>query len=117
MGGATISVTNAGGAAIRVKSELRLQHFEGGVWKDSIADGIELRPDCTPPSLPDCQTLAPGQTFKAMPWSGLLGQAGCFCDKCAPAPAGRYRIQAVSCDSADVYSGNAVDVVTWVGRP
>jgi hypothetical protein len=116
-GGATISVINASGTAVRLKSELRLQHLEAGVWKDSIAEGIELRPDCTAVSLPDCQTLAPGETFKVMPWSGLLGDAGCMCVGCGPAPAGRYRIQALSCDGTATYSGNAVDVVAWVSRP
>ena len=107
-GTVTISVENRGQAPVSLSTRLSLERLLAGRWATTdLAPGVlELREECTR-ALPACRTLAPGESLRVVAWSGY--NASIQCPRATPsdfpAPAGRYRVSATSCDGARVYTG------------
>jgi hypothetical protein len=100
-----LRVANTGGTTLSVDSTLALEHESGGRFVPLEGMGrVTLRGSCAS-AAPRCVTLAPGAEIFPPDWLGTTGDAQCACEACAPAPAGRYRFVARSCDGAKTYAG------------
>lgn len=107
-GTVAITVENRGHAPVSLATSLRLERLQAGRWAttDLTPSALELREECTRP-LPTCRTLAPGESLRVVAWSGYNALIQCprATPSDFPAPAGRYRVSATSCDGARVYTG------------
>lgn len=102
-----LRVANTGSTTLSIDSALTLEHESGGRFVPLEGMGrVTLRGSCTA-AAPRCVTLAPGAEIFPPDWLGTTGDAQCACEECAPAPAGRYRFVARSCDGAKTYTGEA----------
>jgi hypothetical protein len=100
-----VRVENHGTAPTNVGGNLLLQRRDGDAWED-VSARVQLRFDCRTEA-PDCATLAPGAVWIPPDWTGMLGDAQCDCERCAPAPAGTYRFVARSCGGDQRAEGEA----------
>jgi hypothetical protein len=107
-GSVAITIENRGQASVSLSTNLRLERLQAGRWAttDLAPSALELREECERP-LPTCRTLAPGERLRVVAWSGYNALIQCPRPTPSdfPAPAGRYRVSATSCDGAQVYVG------------
>jgi hypothetical protein len=80
----------------RLRAEVQVEREVGGRWERVGTAGLRLRARCED-AASDCVTLERDTELVVVPWSGMLGDAQCECTRCAPAPAGRYRFVATTC--------------------
>jgi hypothetical protein len=100
-----LRVANTGSTTLSIDSALAIEHESGGRFAPLEGMGrVTLRGSCTA-AAPRCVTLAPGAEIFPPDWLGTTGDAQCACEECGPAPAGRYRFIAKSCDGAKTYAG------------
>ncbi len=92
-----LRVENHGTEEASLASAVTVQRLDGEAWVDRAR--LELRFSCTDP-VTDCVTLAPGAVYLPPPWLGMVGDAQCDCDRCAPAEPGTYRFVVRSCGGA-----------------
>ena len=81
-----------GGNGATLWSEVVVEREEGGAWVRASVAGMRLRARCEG-TVPERVTLAPRASLTVAPWTGMLGDGQCFCTRCFPAPAGRYRFR------------------------
>jgi hypothetical protein len=102
-----IVLDNAAASALRLRRALRVEREQAGRWSRVTEVGaLWLRGDCQPVGgaiywpggAEECIDVPSGQRLEAPPWTGDIGDAQCACEKCRPAPAGRYRFVAEGCD-------------------
>ena len=100
-----LRLANTGSTTLSIDSALGLERESGGRFAPLEGLGrVTLRGSCTA-AAPRCVTLAPGAEIFPPDWLGTTGDAQCACEGCAPAPAGRYRFVAKSCDGSKTYAG------------
>ncbi|MCC6876725.1 MAG: hypothetical protein IT378_20650 [Sandaracinaceae bacterium] len=101
-----IRLENRGTELARVAPRVGIEALsEDGAWVRFEREAqLKLRYDCgaEPPS---CVELAPGGTLLPPPWLGTRGDAQCVCERCVPAPPGRYRFVVHRCDGAEDVEG------------
>ncbi len=100
-----IRIENRGTEPAELAGTVGLERREGSAWSAVDAVALDLRYSCADEA-PACVTLAPGGAYLPPPWRGVLGDAQCDCERCAPAPAGDYRIVVRSCDRAHAIAGD-----------
>lgn len=100
-----LRIANTGSTTLSVDAALVIERDVGGRFAPLEGLGrVTLRSSCEAPA-PRCVTLAPGAEIFPPDWLGTTGDAQCACEECGPAPAGRYRVVAKSCDGAKTYAG------------
>ncbi len=93
------AVRNLGKAPIAIADHVVLQRKVDGAWVDMTwipAGG------CGPATA--CTTIAPGDKLALPTWTGMTCMQ-CGCHANVPAPAGKYRLRAQSCDGTGDHVG------------
>ena len=99
-----LRVANTGSTTLSVDAALTIEREANGRFAPLEGIGrVTLRRSCEA-TAPGCVTLAPGAEIFPPDWLGTTGDAQCACEECGPAPAGRYRVVAKSCDGAKTYA-------------
>lgn len=101
-----IHVENHGTEAIELRTAVALEREDGDDW-DDVSAALTLRDTCAAEAS-ECITLAPGAVYIPPAWTGQLGDAQCECERCAPAPAGTYRLIVTSCSGAHRVEGEPI---------
>lgn len=115
-----IEVANVGHTSVSLSGTLDVEQLGDGGWSSVLYKDVSLALDC---SKATCTTIAPGATLHPGAW--WTATNGCIQDPCAcedggacvvdclsaPAPAGKYRIVARSCDGKTRSESDAFDVV------
>lgn len=97
--GHALAITNPSGASRSFHREIVVERRAAdGTWSEIAASGLLLRPSCELNDPPACVEVASGTTFRAAPWTDMVGDAQCACEECAPAGAGTYRFVFRRCD-------------------
>ena len=97
-----ISVTNASDGPVQLAKALVVETAHGSSWSELQGVGeLALRSDCQT-AAPACLTLVSGATLEPPAWLGTVGDAQCACERCGPAPVGRYRFVAHTCSGARI---------------
>lgn len=99
-----LRIENRGAENAELSGAVALQRRSGEAWSDVEGTSLDLRFSCED-AAPECVTLAPGAIYLPPPWMGLVGDAQCLCERCAPAPAGEYRLVVRSCSRAHTVEG------------
>ena len=98
-GGHALSITNQSGSARSFHREIAVERRAAdGTWSEIPASGLLLRTSCELNDPPACVEVADGTTFRAAPWTDMIGDAQCACEECGPAGAGTYRFVFRRCD-------------------
>jgi hypothetical protein len=113
------TIENRSSAAIELRRALRLDREEGAAFVPFAGvEAIWIRPDCEvrdgvvfwAGGGDECVTVAPGETFEAPAWFGTIGDAQCACERCVPAPSGRYRLSARACGTDVWFEGTPFEL-------
>ena len=81
-----------GGFGATLSAEVVVEREVGGAWVRASVAGMRLRERCEG-TAPARVTVAPQSALAVAPWTGMFGDGQCFCTRCFPAPAGRYRFR------------------------
>lgn len=99
-----IVVGNHESTEVRLESRLEVERYTDKGWKAFGAQDVTLRYSCNT-KVDKCVALLPGAELYPPPWQAASGPSQCRSRVGAPAPAGRYRFKAESCDRAFVVLG------------
>lgn len=101
-----ILVANGTKAPLEVRRNLRIEQLRDEEWFMLEGVGsIWIRDDCDPIEgvvYPtgmgvECMDLPAETVIEVEPWLGMVGDAQCACEACAPVPDGRYRVVLLDC--------------------
>lgn len=110
-GGHALAITNQSGGARSFHREIAVERRAAdGTWSEIAASGLFLRESCEQNDPPACVEVANGTTFRAAPWTGMVGDAQCACEECGPAGAGTYRFVFRRCDGDTRLESASFDV-------
>jgi hypothetical protein len=75
--------------------DVHVEREVNGRWEPVTLEGLWLRAHC------DGSTTEPvrierDSSLTLVPWDGMQGDTQCGCERCVPAPAGRYRFYVVA---------------------
>ncbi len=103
-GAVEIVVGNHDSSEVRLEDQLEVERYKDGGWQSFGAQDVRLRYSCET-KIDGCVELLPGVQLYPPPWQAASGPSQCRSRVNAPAPAGRYRFIAKSCDRTFVVFG------------
>ncbi len=110
-GGHVLSITNQSGGVRSFHREIAVERRAAdGTWSEIDASWLLLRTSCDVNDPPACVEVANGTTFRAAPWTDMVGDAQCACEECAPAGAGTYRFVFRRCDGETRHESQPFEV-------
>lgn len=103
-GGHALVVDNGASTALRVHRDIVVERETASGWEHVEASMLYLRERCDSAGgglvePPDCVEIPAGTTFRASPWTDMIGDAQCACEECAPVGAGHYRFALTPCEN------------------
>ncbi|HPH65630.1 MAG TPA: hypothetical protein PLF40_07795 [Kofleriaceae bacterium] len=115
-----LEIENQSGAAISIAWRVAIERQANGAWLDDHEMSLSDKCPLTYPE-PECKTLAAGERWRPLPWTGWFGCTQCnSCDKNFPAGAGTYRFAVSVCNSSTKFLGEPIVVDSpahFVGTP
>jgi len=99
-----IVVGNHESTEVQLDSRLSVERDTNKGWEPFAAQDITLRDSCDT-QVEKCVALLPGAQLYPPPWQVAPGPSQCRLPVGVPAPGGRYRFRAKSCDGTSVVIG------------
>lgn len=115
-----LEIENQSGAPVEIDGRVVIERQANGAWLAGHAMSLSNTCPLTYPE-PACKTLAAGERWRPLPWTGWFGCTQCMsCDKNVPAGAGTYRFAVSLCNSSTKFVGEPIVVDSaahFVGTP